>query len=306
MCFSANEKWFYYFLLDFELAISKKIKRVLGIIENIAINLYLFLAMDLAQRIGIGLGFSVVITMLSVFCGCTRSDSVPQEVPIDALQQIVLSADSIIESAPDSAIAIYEDVIERSELNTQSNLLADSITANLYRARAFANRGIAVVYGNTGKLNDALDYISKAFADIEVYKDILPDLYLSDWIVFANSKGVFQKKIGNYPDALKTYQDAVSIALQHNDSNSIAIFYTNTANIYQEIGEPNKALEYTNKALQLHKLLGNTRGVAISSLTLANILNSTERYAEAKPYYEEVLAFCVARGLYGNVEYTCI
>ena len=234
-------------------------------------------------------------------CNSSPSNNLAINLPVDTLQVFIRSADSLADIRPDSAIHLYTRIIDVSTKRLNRHSDTDTIRAKLTRSKALAQRGLAVAHSNTGKLANALSLIDQALLEIEAYRDILPSIYYQDYTAIANSKGVFQKKLGNYSDALKTYQDAVNIALLYNDSASIAIFHTNTANIYQEIGEPEKALEYIAQALDLHKKLGNERGIAATSLTLANILNSSGQFAEALPHYEAALNFCEANGLTGNV-----
>jgi tetratricopeptide (TPR) repeat protein len=234
-------------------------------------------------------------------CNISPSEKSAINTPIDTLQVFVRTADSLASIRPDSAIQLYRKIVDVSTIRLNRFSDTDTTRAELVRSKALAQRGIAVAFSNTGRLTDALSLIDQALLEIEAYRYILPSLYYHDYTALANSKGVFQKKLGNYSDALKTYQDAVSIALQYNDSASIAIFHTNTANIYQEIGEPEMALEYISKALDLHKKQGNDRGVAVTSLTLANILNSSGQFAEAFPNYQTALNFCETNGLTGNV-----
>jgi len=246
----------------------------------------------------------MVILLAMLFVSCNNevfTDSNNKQTDSLTLVKLITKADSLSDILPDSAIMHYKKAIAFTNELIEKHDNVDSTTTWQYRTISLAKRGTAVVYTNTGKLNEALIEIEEALDFVENYKEFNSIQYLQDYVAITNSKGVIQKKLGLFNDALKTYQNAVGVAMNNNDSTSIAIFYTNTGNIYQEIGEPNKALEYIEKALALHKEQKNERGIAISSLTLANILNGEGRFIEAKPYYETALNFCIENGYTGNI-----
>ncbi|PKP36672.1 MAG: hypothetical protein CVT98_07285, partial [Bacteroidetes bacterium HGW-Bacteroidetes-15] len=210
-------------------------------------------------------------------------------------------ADRIAESQPDSAFTIYRNTIQIT--NKWLIEYGEQLTPPLWTLRnnALSHRGLGVINTNSGNYQDALNELDTAQQIIERYQNNYPSDYKKDIVTLLNSIGVVQKKSGLYAEALETYQNAVSIAEEINDDESVAIFYTNTGNIYQEIGDLDKANEYIKKAIDLHTKNNNTRGVAISSLTLANILNTQRKYNEARPYYIKALEFCEEQGYSGHV-----
>lgn len=210
-------------------------------------------------------------------------------------------ADRLADSNPDSARHIYQNTLD---LTNQGIKTIDKNTEYhtwLLKHNALSHRGLGILYTNEGDLQKALNELNNALQIVEQYETSNPSEFAKDVISILNSKGVVQKKFGQYTEALETYQKAVGYAEKINDLNSVAIFLTNTGNIYQELGELDLALEYIEKAIDQHKILNNERGVAISSLTLANILNSQAKFAEARPHYIQALNFCKEQGYSGHV-----
>lgn len=244
-------------------------------------------------------------TLLSVvFSSCSNRQNEPlNDIISDStfVSDQLHHADKIAESQPDSALSIYMNVVQLTNkwLNGFSEL--DDPPLWLLRNKALSHRGIGVINTNSGNFQKAFDELEMAQQLIERYQTSSPFDYKTDIVTLLNSMGVIQKKLGQYPDALATYQKAVSIAEENNDDESVAIFYTNTGNIYQEIGDSDKAYEYIKKAIDLHNQNNNDRGVAISSLTLANILNSQGKFNEARPYYIKALTFCEEQGYNSHV-----
>lgn len=242
-----------------------------------------------------------VIFVLYLFSCKQPAESSSIDIDNDSLQvqRLLQQADLLAEKQPDSAIIAYHKVLT----TTDEWLKITSHNQKLYpwmlKHNALAHRGIGVIHTNKGDFQLALERIDRAIETVQLYEELSADDFKSDIVAVLNSKGVLQKKFGHYKEALETYQLAAGIAEKQNDLPSRAIFLTNTGNIYQEIGELDRAMEYIQQAIDLHGKLNNERGVAVSSLTLANILNSQKKYEEARPYYLKALAFCSEQNLIG-------
>lgn len=217
------------------------------------------------------------------------------------VESMVKNGVLLIEGNPDSSCVLFKLAIDYYDSYLKKTGSEAKVPLWLKRQAAFAHRGVGVYYTNGGNFQKALDELEVAINIVQGYKELNPDRFAKDFVLILNSKGVAQKKMGMYKEALETYQAAQSIASSSGDQESVAVFYTNTGNIYQELGDIEKAYEYINRALELHRENNNSKGVVISSLTLANILNSTGRFEEARPFYHKALKYCIQNNLYSNV-----
>ena len=240
--------------------------------------------------------------IFQISCKPTANDSVTiTDSDSTKVESMVKAGELLIEVNPDSASIFFNNALEYYQEYLKNSGLAKDLPIWLQRQAALAHRGLGVYYTNSGDFQKAIDELDNAINTAQGYKELNPILFSKDIVLILNSLGVAQKKKGLYKEALETYQQAQSIACSSGDSVSVAIFYTNTGNIYQELGDVDKAYEYVSKALELHQKNGNRRGIAISSITLANLLNSSGRFEEARPYYHTALEFCVDNKLFANI-----
>lgn len=246
----------------------------------------------------------IAITLLLAGYGCRNIESQPSsKTENDSTQilQLIQTGDNLYESNPDSAISLYDQALGLAAHfigGKPSN--SDSYQWGLKQI-ALSHRGIGVSNTAKGELQKSLDEINIALSYVSQYETSNPDAFAKDYVAILNSKGVVQKRLGFFKDALETYHLAQTIASKHNDSLSVAIFLTNAGNIYQEIGDTDKALEYINNALELHTKLKNQRGIIATNLTLANILNTKGELEKARPHYIAALNFCIEQNLHGYV-----
>lgn len=83
-----------------------------------------------------------------------------------------------------------------------------------------------------------------------------------------NNLGILHKKLGQYDIALKYYDTAESIFLNNSfkDNSFLVSIYGNKANIFSRMGDLNKALEYTEKAIRSVQVSSNTESVKRQSI----------------------------------------
>lgn len=208
----------------------------------------------------------------------------------------MVEAEKILLSKPDSAITIYEKLI--SEIDVKRQAFSGSCHLRMWfeEKRILAIQGIAVSHTNLGDFDLALKQISLG---LDIVENSGVDTCLNLQKVkerLLSSQSVVQKKQGNYLKAIETLRELLTIAEERNDISGRAVYLTNIGNAYQELGEQNLAIEYIGKAIKLHELTGNRKGVAVCKLTLANIYNSSGKFEEARSSYIETLTELTALG----------
>jgi tetratricopeptide (TPR) repeat protein len=99
--------------------------------------------------------------------------------------------------------------------------------------------------------------ISKYEEAIVVADKIIEENKLSGVYRALNIKGVAQKGLQRYDEALATFTEA--LAFDQKDINSVAL-YNNIGNLYISMNEPIEALDYLNQALYLDPDFADTYG----------------------------------------------
>lgn len=277
----------------------------IDLVKEIFVILYKCYEMSRLQKYVKLLSLLVYLPFFTVICSSCKKDftldTSIQQTDSTLITNIISKAENYTESLPDSAKILLDDALEQLyALQKSTNKESDSYFW-VNQQIVLAHRALGVYFTNIGELKKGLDEIEMSLTFVENYKESNTNEYFENKIAILNSKGVVLKKLGLFDEALATYHVAQTLAKQNNDSASVAIFYTNTGNIYQEIGDNKKAKEYISEAIKLHEQLENERGVAISSLTLANILNSQAQFHEARPYYIKALNFCEKKSYVGHV-----
>jgi tetratricopeptide (TPR) repeat protein len=211
------------------------------------------------------------------------------------------AAEKVSLSKPDSAIALYEGLINEIEALRPSFSNSCQLRMWVEEKRIMAIQGIAVSYTNLGdfdlahkQISIGLDVVEKSSVDTCLKLQKVKERLLG-------SRSVVQKKQGNYLDAIETLRELLTLAEERKDISGRAIYLTNIGNAYQELGEQNLAIEYIGKAIKLHELTGNRKGVAVCKLTLANIYNSAGKFDEARSNYIETLTELTTLGYTGHV-----
>ncbi len=254
--------------------------------------------------------FSLLVTLVLAFAFSSNQCSTSSKkndfslVPLIDTTELVsrmAAAEKISISKPDSAIALYEGLI--TEIEALHSIFADSCKMLMWvtEKRAMAIQGIAVSYTNLGdfdlahnQINIGLSVIEKSNVDTCLKLQKVKERLLS-------SRSIIQKKQGNYLNAIETLRELLVFAEERKDISARAVYLTNIGNAYQELGEQNLAIEYIGKAIKLHEIAGNRRGVAVCKLTLANIFNSSGKFDEARSNYIETLTELSALGYTGHV-----
>ena len=112
-----------------------------------------------------------------------------------------------------------------------------------------------------------------------------------------NMAGVYQST-GKPQEALKLYEQALSIAQVVSDRAVEATTLNNMAMVYQNTGKPQEALKLLEQALSIAQEVGNR---AMEASLLANIAlllyQSPNRSGDALPYMEQAITVLITTGL---------
>lgn len=135
----------------------------------------------------------------------------------------------------------------------------------------------------------AQSFVNKAIEiEIKSYKSDTSKLN------FLNKKGEAFLNEGNFDNALKYLNSALSIANQKSLQNKAIIINQNIGNVYSDMGNNNVAIDYYNKALEISKGLNNKIGIAQSMNLIGIALQNQGNYKDALIYYQNALKINIA------------
>lgn len=231
------------------------------------------------------------------------NDRTSQLITTDTAELVskLAHAEKVSVSRPDSAIVLFQEIINEIEALRLLNSDSCSLRSWGTEKKIMAIQGIAVSHTNTGDFDLALKGIGEGLELVERGRvDTCLKLHKVKERLLS-SRSIVQKKQGNYLSAIETLRELLELAEEHKDISGRAIYLTNIGNAYQELGEHNLAIDYIGRAIKLHEITGNRRGVAVCKLTLANIYNTTGRFNEARSNYIETLTELTNLGYTGHV-----
>ncbi|MFX1354885.1 MAG: tetratricopeptide repeat protein, partial [Promethearchaeota archaeon] len=140
----------------------------------------------------------------------------------------------------------------------------------------------------------------KIYFDFNIYKDamsILNKILMISgqnnslrWNSFAlNEMGLIYKAQGNFPEALKRYEEALHIDEQSGNLSGKAANLSNIGMIFRAQGNYPDALKHFNKALQIFEQLGDLSRKAVLLNNIGEINEAQGNYLKALQHYEEAL-----------------
>ena len=94
---------------------------------------------------------------------------------------------------------------------------------------------------------------------------------------------------GELDKAVEFYQKALQLHEALGSKEGMAINYANLGLVYQTRGELDKAVEFHQKALQLDEALGSKQGMAADYGNLGNVYKQSNK-TKAKHYYQLSIA----------------
>jgi tetratricopeptide (TPR) repeat protein/DNA-binding CsgD family transcriptional regulator len=145
------------------------------------------------------------------------------------------------------------------------------------------NNNLGAAYDRMGEYDKALASFFKAqeylnsSKNIESKKMVLPSIY-------NNIANIYQTK-GDPNSALTYYEKALDLALQVPKLKAQGIAYNNIGKLYfNELNQPEKALEYLTKGLAFREEMGDLGEVARSLIILSNFHFQQKDYSKGKQY----------------------
>ncbi|MCR9015028.1 tetratricopeptide repeat protein [Aquiflexum gelatinilyticum] len=150
------------------------------------------------------------------------------------------------------------------------------------------NNNLGAAYDRMGEFDKALASFFKAQEYLnasnngENKKLVLPSIY-------NNIGNIYQTK-GDPNSALTYYEKALDLALQVPKLKAQGIAYNNIGKLYfNELNQPEKALEYLTKGLAFREEIGDLGEVARSLVILSNFHFQQKEFAKGKQYAQRAL-----------------
>jgi signal transduction histidine kinase/DNA-binding response OmpR family regulator len=113
--------------------------------------------------------------------------------------------------------------------------------------------------------------------------------------------GIINRYLKLYSASIEANLQAESIAKKHSLTFQLAAIYGNLGNIYFDQLDYNRALEYHQKSLPIHKALGDEQGMGNTFHNLAMIYRMKKQYDRALDYYNRSLAIDTRKNNQGNI-----
>ena len=95
---------------------------------------------------------------------------------------------------------------------------------------------------------------------------------------------------GRYEEAKASCEGTLAVAREIGDRRGEGIDLNNIGNVYAELGQSARALEYYEQALAIHRELGNRRGEGNTLGNLGIVYADLGQYPQALEFYEQALA----------------
>ena len=95
--------------------------------------------------------------------------------------------------------------------------------------------------------------------------------------------------LSDYPKALEYYSKALHINDEIGNKVGFAINLGNIGIVYRSLSDYPKALEYYSKALHINEEIGNNVGIANNLVNIGNVYTSLSDYPKALEYYSKAL-----------------
>lgn len=211
-----------------------------------------------------------------------------------------------VHSVPDSTkIEIYLDVAIAYRLlqsdkavEYASNALEIAIKDENYEKQAEALHILGAIYITLGNYIRATSQLHESLKMYELTGNRKGVANTS------NTLGIFYFEQQDYKNALKYYEKAIALVDSSKDLGSYATYKLNIGEVYQAMGQNDKASEMEKMALRMFKAVGDVDGMAYANGILAKIEFREGNYEEAIQLCQEALTlFTEAQDDLGAVEY---
>ena len=111
-----------------------------------------------------------------------------------------------------------------------------------------------------------------------------------------NGIGVVQESLGNYSQALESFQKSLKIHEDIGNKKGMSDCYVNIGFIYGEQGNYNQTLDYLLKALKILEELGLKKEMANVYVNIGTVHGISGNYAKALEYFKQALKICEENG----------
>lgn len=207
-----------------------------------------------------------------------------QQQTIDSLQTALHSSEG--EKRIDLLEALFwyhknTDPGKAAEYCQQALMLAESIKHTTALAKAYYINGIA---------KESIGELVKAEAYLNLFLENA--LSAGDTALIAsalNALGTLNHKQSNYDKALSFFMERVDYLNPDNQSD-LATNYNNIGLIHEAINNNDKALEYFQKAIAVHRSLGNKKLIGGTLSNMGVIYFKMKEYDTALEYYAESIS----------------
>ncbi len=171
------------------------------------------------------------------------------------------------------------------ESKYQLALDLDNITYNLAKKISY-KKGMAIALSNVGRNEQQVGNMKKAkqalLASNELYKEAGLERETAE---IKNRLGVLYRKIGEYKNSLKSFDEGLDVANRYKLNIALANIYMNKANTLDESGSYDEAIANHLLSVKIKDKLNDERGLAQSYNNLGNVYTHAGQYQEALHYF---------------------
>ena len=204
-----------------------------------------------------------------------------------------------------------EDWQGESELNTRANALrAEFAEALGYPESALQTYGEVMV--TTSRLLGQLVHVRRQRSMLYLRQKQREEAWAEAQLAecqLHNLRGELQEEDGRYAEALASYEAALTLATELNDTTSLALTEGNLASLYGRKQDLTRAVEYSQSAIRRCREIGDVYSMAKLTMNLSYIYIQTQQFEQAvdaaktalrtfkaigSPYYSAVSAVNLA------------
>lgn len=218
----------------------------------------------------------LLICFLSILSGCDPNSQPPVSPQVSSehtlLDSLIDKSEELIWSRNyDSAIFLLD----------RGNLLATEL--NHIQNKSSISNNYALIHYFRGNLDSSIYYYEQALRLDYQIGDI------SRIVRRLKNIGIAQRAKGNYLVAIEKYYEAMELADSVGYSREINAINNSLGNLYNQIEEPMKAIEFFTRAKLGWQLSFDSIGLATAFNNLGNSYYSTEEYEKALSNYKSGL-----------------
>ena len=209
--------------------------------------------------------------------------------PISKLKQIIITSDALIDEA--------WEALERSEITLGKQLgqdvldLSRSIEPPYLVGCAHGLIILAECARNEGQYGSAIAYVLEAEL---LYEDLSPDIWLVRGLYIL---GFSQEHLGNHTEALRVFHAQFDLAHEIDNNTYKATALRRIGSLHTMRNQPDLALEYFERCLELYDSAEDKTGLAGVYVNLSEIYYTKQQYTKALELAKQSLALHEAKGL---------